>query len=91
MVYSGVWPMNVKPGEITAQGRSMTELKKKALTHKHTYTQTSMLSQDIAYLKEGCVGAKGRTIRRTPEMISRMQPVICNMLELRWQSLCVLP
>lgn len=72
MVYSGVWPMNVEPGEITAQGRPMTELKKKAPTHKYTYTPTSALSKDKAYLKESCVGAKGRTLRRTPEMISGM-------------------
>lgn len=90
-VYSGVWPMKVKPGEITAQGRPMTELKKKALTHKHTYAQKSAFSQDKAYLKEVCVGEKGRTLRRTPEIISGMQPVICSMLELRWQSVSELP
>lgn len=83
--------MNVEPGEITAQGRPMTELKKKALTHKYTFSQTSVLSKDKAYLKESCVGAKGRTLRRTPEMISGMQPVICSMLELSWQSVCELP
>lgn len=91
MVYRGVWPMNVKPGEVTAQGLPMTDLKKKALTHKHTYAQKSAFSQDKAYLKEVCVGEKGRTLRRTPEIISGMQPVICSMLELRWQSVSELP
>jgi len=47
MVYSGVWPMNVKPGEITAQGRPMTELKKKAPAHTNTHTLRRQSSRRI--------------------------------------------